>query len=127
MNDLVIMPFGKGSRRSPWLTTSKHRPFDVLLLAFHDPADLPDLDLNSPSYRVIVLKDFKWVMIHELFTKQPDWLRQYEYFFFIDDDIEMEVEAIAALFHMARKHNLLMTQPVLSRDSFKSWKVLRRK
>lgn len=127
MNDLLIMPFGKGSRRSPWLTTSAGRPYDVLLLVFHDPSEIPDLDLNSPHYRVLILRDFKWIMIHDLFTKHPEWLQRHEYFFFIDDDIEMAGDAIAALFHMARKQNLLMTQPVLSRDSFKSWKVLRRK
>lgn len=127
MKNLVIMPFGRDSRRSPWLGDSSGRAFDVLLLAYHDPAEMPDLDLRSPHYRVEVLGDFKWIMIQKLFALHPELCSSYEYFFFVDDDIEMESSGITDLFYLAKKYKLLMTQPVLSRDSFKSWKVLRRK
>lgn len=127
MNDVVIMPFGKKSIRSPWVFNSNQRNFDVLLLTYHAPEELPDLDMKSRHYRVLDMRDFKWVMIRKLFLQYPELIQQYEYFFFADDDIEIETRSISILFSLMRKYQLLMSQPVLSRDSFKSWRVLRRK
>lgn len=126
MKNLVVMPLGKDSIKSPWLLESKNRGFDVICLAYHDPGDL-SLDMQSPHYRVVVFKDFKWVMIRDLFHAEPELLNQYEHFLFLDDDIEITGDDILNLFWFAQTNHLQLTQPVLTRDSFKSWKVLRRK
>jgi hypothetical protein len=127
MKDVVIMPFGKKSIRSPWVFDSNQRDFDVLLLTYHAPEELPDLDMKSSHYRVLDMRDFKWIMIRKLFLQHPELVQQYEYFFFADDDIEIGKRNICILFSLMRKYQLLMSQPVLSGDSFKSWRVLRRK
>ncbi len=127
MRNIVIMPFGRSSRRSEWIFNSYDRPFDVLLLTYHPPAEIKDLNLDSTHYRVLNLQDFKWVMIHKLLVQNQDILNRYDYFFFVDDDIEISLANVENLFLLTNKYNLVMSQPVLSRDSYKSWRVLRKK
>jgi hypothetical protein len=127
MKQAVMVPFGRSSMWSSWIVNSANRPFDVVLLTYHEPASIKGLELNSPHYQVLDLHDFKWVMIQNLFTQSPEWLDKYDYFFFVDDDIEITEEGIISLFQLCRHHQLLLSQPVLTRDSYKSWRVLRKK
>lgn len=126
--NLVVVPYGNASLRSNWITDASARDFDVVLLFYHD--EIEDRQLLAPdqAFALHHLKDFKWVMIQNLLARvSPALLEQYEYFFFIDDDVAIETPMINTLFQWARDYDLKLTQPVLTRDSYKSWRALRAK
>ena len=125
MKNLVIVPFGNNSIESNWIFNEKDRDFDVILLFYHQQIQNPKLKQPTSAFKLFHLIDFKWVMISHFFEQQQTDLAQYEYFFFPDDDIEIEPQTIRQLFDFMQTYSLEMTQPVLSRGSFKSWKVLK--
>jgi Protein of unknown function (DUF707) len=125
--NLVVMPFGNASIESSWIFNNSNRNFDVILLFYHPSITNPKLLHPNSSFKIYELQDFKWVMIQKFFNQHPEYLVDYEYFFFPDDDIEIDLKTIHFLFKWTENYELSMSQPVLSRDSFKSWKVLRKK
>lgn len=122
--NLVIMPFGRKSLRSDWLTDTEGRDFDVVLLCYHD---LPgDPHVSHPALTSYQLNDFKWWMIADLFqSAAPGLLAQYDQFYFIDDDIETDKNAINFLFECFARSPFRLAQPAVTRDSFLTWKALR--
>lgn len=122
--NLVVMPFGRKSLRSPWLTETTGRNFDVVLMCYHDMPGDPHV--SHPALKSYQLNDFKWWMIADLFEKDaPELLEQYDNFYFIDDDIETDMEGINFLFDCFDSSPFRLAQPALTRDSFMSWKALR--
>jgi hypothetical protein len=125
--NLVIVPFGNNSIESSWVFDDTHRNFDVVVLFYHPQIKNPRLLSANPSFSLFHLADFKWIMIRQFFERNVSYLDTYDYFFFPDDDIEMDKGKIELLFQMMRHYSLHMTQPVLSKGSFKSWKILKQK
>lgn len=122
--NLLVMPFGRKSLRSSWLLDTAGRNFDVVLLCYHEMPGDPHL--GHPALRAFQLNDFKWWMIAELFTRAaPELAQQYEQFYFIDDDIETDKQAINFLFDCFGRSPFVLAQPGLTRDSHMSWDVLR--
>ncbi|MEO7579555.1 MAG: hypothetical protein ABIT83_18235 [Massilia sp.] len=122
--NLVVMPFGRKSLRSPWLTDTVERDFDVVLLCYHDMPGDPHV--GHTGLTAFQLNDFKWWMIADLFERAaPDLLTRYDNFYFIDDDIETDKQAINFLFDCFERAPVRLAQPALTRDSFMSWKALR--
>lgn len=122
--NLVIMPFGRKSLRSPWLIDTAGREFDVVLLCYHDMPG--DAHVDHPALTCYQLNDFKWWMIADLFERAaPGLMAQYEQFYFIDDDIETDKQAINFLFRCFADSPFVLAQPALTRDSYMSWKALR--
>ena len=122
--NLVIMPFGRKSLRSEWLLDTTNRDFDVVLLCYHELPDDPHV--SHPALTSYQLNDFKWWMIADLFERAaPGLAAQYENFYFIDDDIETDKEAINFLFDCFARSPFVLAQPALTRDSYMSWKALR--
>ena len=125
--NIVIAPCGNKAVlfRDGWLKYKEEKEFDLCLLFYHE-------EINDPSRYAGVdyffhLKDFKWIMIHELFTRiKPEWLEQYEYFYFLDDDIEMDTRGINDLFRLSAAFHSQVSCAALTRDSFCSWKMFRR-
>jgi hypothetical protein len=125
--NLVVMPFGNQSLESDWIFNTTARDFDVVLLFYHSSINNQRLTKDNPAYTLFELKDFKWLMIQNLFQQKPEYLSRYDYFFFPDDDIEIDLKTIRLLFSWIKEFDLKLSQPVLTRDSFKSWRVLRKK
>lgn len=125
--NLVIVPFGNNSIESSWIFDDADRSFDVVLHYYHKTITSEKLKVESHSFALYHLCDFKWIMAHDFFTRYPDYLNQYEYFFFPDDDIEIKKETIHYLFDLVSTYRLQMAQPVLLPGSFKSWKILKKK
>jgi hypothetical protein len=123
--NLVVMPFGRKSLRSTWLTDTANRHFDVVLLCYHEQPHDPVA--THPALTAYQLNDFKWWMIADLFNEAaPDLMARYDNFYFIDDDIETDKEAINFLFECFERSPFGLAQPALTHDSFMSWKALRR-
>jgi hypothetical protein len=122
--NLLVVPFGRKSLRSPWLIDSAGRDFDVVLLCYHEMPDDPYV--NHPALTAYQLNDFKWWMIADLLQDEaPGLMAQYDNFYFIDDDIETSKEAINFLFDCFERSPFRLAQPALTRDSCMSWKALR--
>ncbi len=124
--NIVIAPCGNKSYlfKDAWLKYQEEKTFDVCLLFYHE-------QVNDPARYAGVdyffhLKNFKYHMIHELLTQvKPEWLQQYEYFYFLDDDIEIDTRQINDLFSQTRALNGWICQAALSKDSFCSWPIFK--
>lgn len=56
---------------------------------------------------------YKMDMTYRYLHRYPELLEKYEYFFLMDDDIEMNTEEVNKLFRMMRKYDLKIAQPSL--------------
>jgi hypothetical protein len=67
-------------------------------------------------------------MIHELLTSlHPEWLSKYEYFYFLDDDIEIDTRQINQLFMLSRVFDVSISCAALTADSYCSWPMFKQK
>jgi hypothetical protein len=124
--NIVIAPCGNKARlfKERWLEHQKEKEFDLCLLFYHEQINDPSLYTDVDHF--FHLKDFKYLMLHNLLTSvKPEWLEQYEYFYFLDDDIEIGTREINRMFLLSRAFNSSISQASLTRDSFCSWKMFR--
>ncbi|HMR55755.1 MAG TPA: DUF707 domain-containing protein, partial [Cyclobacteriaceae bacterium] len=120
---LLVMPFGNGSLRSCWITDCTNRNFDVVLLGYHTISDKEII--TSTTVKVFHYHSYKWWMIQDFFAHQPEFLKNYTSFFFLDDDIEISALQITNLFECFNQLPIQLAQPSLTADSFMSWGTLR--
>lgn len=124
--NIVIAPCGNRAYlfRERWLQYRQEKEFDVCLLFYHDQINNPSLYEGIDFF--YQLKDFKYHMIHNLLTNiHPEWLDQYDYFYFLDDDIEMDTHEINRMFLLSRAFNGDICQASLTQDSFCSWPMFK--
>ena len=124
--NIIIAPCGNKSYlfKESWLREKGNKDFDVCLLFYHE-------QINNPAkYEEVEffyhLKGFKYFMLYELFTKiRPEWLDQYDYFYFLDDDIDIDTLQINKLFSLSKAFRCAISCASLSKDSFCSWPIFR--
>jgi hypothetical protein len=124
--NIVIAPCGNKSFlfRDAWLKQADQKEFDVCLLFYHEQINDPALYEGVDHF--FHLKGFKYKMLHDLLTiVKPEWLDQYDYFYFLDDDIDIDTLSINRLFLLSRAMGSWISQAALSRDSFCSWPMFR--
>jgi len=91
---------------------------------YHERIDNPQLYSEVDFF--YHLKDFKYHMIYHLLTDvHPEWLVQYDYFYFLDDDIDIDTRQINGMFALSHAFNISISQASLTKDSFCSWKMFR--
>ena len=56
---------------------------------------------------------YKMDMTYHYIHRHPEFLEKYDYFFLMDDDIEMSTEEVNKLFRMMREYDLKIAQPSL--------------
>lgn len=125
---LIIAPCGNESTlyKTSWLRDKETKIFDVCLLYYH--ATVKNEQAKNDVEYFFHLKDFKYLMIHQLLTQtKPDLLDSYDYFFFLDDDIEINTTDINKMFLLTAGLDLWISQPSLTHDSFCSWPILKSK
>jgi hypothetical protein len=123
--NLVVMPFGDNSLRNKWITNCANRNFDVVLLGYHTIID-PEI-LENTCTKVFHYHNYKWHMIQDFFIQHPQFLKDYQSFFFVDDDIEINLVQINNLFQCFNYLPIQLAQPSLTADSFMSWRSLQHK
>jgi hypothetical protein len=65
-------------------------------------------------------------MIHRLLTGiHPEWLQQYDHFYFLDDDIEIDTRQINQLFALSKAFGAHISCAALTKDSFCSWPIFK--
>ncbi len=124
--NIVIAPCGNKSIlfKNSWLDDKDNKQFDLCLLFYHD--EINDIEKYNDVDYFFHLKGFKYHMIYELLTKiHPEWLKQYDYFYFLDDDIEISTNAINELFSLSKTFNSSVSQAALTQDSFCSWPMFK--
>ncbi|WP_460556588.1 DUF707 domain-containing protein [Hymenobacter daeguensis] len=126
--NLVVAPCGNASTlfATDWLRNPAEKEFDVCLLFYHPVINEPALYEGVEHF--YHLKDFKYRMLHTLLTAEaPQLIDEYEYFFFLDDDIAMDTAAINRMFELSRTFGTAISQASLSHDSFCSWPIFKNK
>lgn len=126
VKNIVIAPCGNKSHlfREQWLKYKDEKEFDLCLLFYHEHIN------NEALYKEVDffyhLKDFKYHMLYNLLVNiHPEWLNEYDYFYFLDDDIEIDTHGINNMFVMSRAMNSAISQACLTQDSFCSWPIFK--
>jgi hypothetical protein len=125
--NIVIAPCGNKAYlfREKWLQYKDEKDFDLCLLFYHEQINNPGFYDDADYF--FHLKDFKYHMLHKLLVQEkPEWLQSYEYFYFLDDDIDIDTREINQMFYLSRAFRSAISQASLSRDSFCSWPMFRR-
>lgn len=126
MKNIVIAPCGNKSDMfyKHWLNQKEIKNFDLCLLFYHEEINDPGLYKDADYF--FHLKDFKYHMLHTLFTEvQPAWLQQYDYFYFLDDDIKIDTKHINKMFALSAVFDSWISQASLSENSYCSWPMFK--
>lgn len=110
--DLVFSSVGDNSRHRMWLKTKGKRNFDLWLCYFGDGHGYPDDAEFYFSRHGNKLQNF-----HHAYVNWRARVLGYEHVLLVDDDIEMQGDAINRLFELMKDHDLWEAQPSYSADS----------
>jgi hypothetical protein len=108
--NLVIAPAGDKSLHKEWLTGNPN--FELVLLYYGDDMEVAKSYTKDTPY-VYASKGFKWWLTKSFIEDNIEWVSQYEYIWFPDDDVRIDTESINNLFEIAKKYNLYICQPSL--------------
>ncbi|MGZ5286158.1 MAG: hypothetical protein ACXWV0_03495 [Flavisolibacter sp.] len=123
---IVIAPCGNKSYlfKEQWLKFKDQKEFDLCLMFYHAEINNPQLYEDADYF--FHLKDFKYHMLHTLLTRiKPEWINTYDYFYFLDDDIEIDTYGINEMFRLSHSFQSSISQASLSQDSFCSWPMFK--
>lgn len=126
--NIVIAPCGNKRQlfNQYWLQDADQKEFDLCILFYHETVEHPEV-FQSADY-FFHLKDYKYHMLHRLLTElKPEWLDSYDYFYFPDDDIEIDTLQINRMFALSKAMGAAISQASLSNDSFCSWPMFKQK
>jgi hypothetical protein len=124
--NIVIAPCGNKSYlfSESWLKYKNEKDFDVCLMFYHDIIEKPE-KYGEVDY-FFHLKGFKYHMLYQIFTTlHPEWLDKYDYFYFLDDDIEIDTRSINRLFSLSRLMKTEISCASLTQDSFCCWPIFK--
>jgi hypothetical protein len=108
--NLVIVPCGDNSLHSNWL--NENQDFDLALIYYGDSDEMFQKYQENAKFS-IRQKGQKWHLIHFLITKYEKELKDYEYFWFPDDDLDADYKKINVLFALNNDFKLSLSQPSL--------------
>nr|WP_321460986.1 hypothetical protein [uncultured Cohaesibacter sp.] len=63
-------------------------------------------------------KGGKWSGIYDFFVNFPELLREFDYFWFVDDDILADIEVVSKFFEIVSAHGFALAQPALTSQSY---------
>lgn len=106
-NNCVFIPTGDNSLHRQLL--QGEADFDLHLLIYDKSYNKW---CNDTAY-IGADSGFKMDMTYRYLQRHPEYLEHYEYFFLMDDDIEMSTEEVNKLFRYMRKYHLRIAQPSL--------------
>jgi hypothetical protein len=108
--NLVISPAGDKSLHKEWLNSKPN--FDLVLLYYGDDMEVAK-SYTQDTPHVYASKGFKWWLIKAFIEDNLEWISQYEYIWFPDDDLKIDTNNINNLFDIAKKYDLYICQPSL--------------
>ena len=116
-NYLLLACISEEDTLEPQKWLSKYANYDLIYLTYSRNIVFQKclISLNIPVYQAF---SGKWKNIKNFFEKYG--IGKYEYFWFPDPDLEIDVDSINRLFKIAEHHQLDLCQPALTHDSFHS-------
>lgn len=112
----IISAVGHDSLHRKW--KDKRNLYDLHLIVYDDSLE----KFRDDADYICQDKGYKLRLIYRYLQSNPWLLVKYDYFFFPDDDIDMDGSVIIALFEAMKKYQLDIAQPSLSRMSYFTWK-----
>jgi hypothetical protein len=113
--NLVLLRAGDTSIHPQWLNApGQQRNWDLIVNYFGDDPDI----FRGDDWLRIDSKGPKLPALHEFIRSHEQLIRQYEYVWLPDEDLECTCEAINRFFDVCREHRLTLAQPSLTPDSY---------
>ncbi len=116
---LLCVRLGAASAFEKWFDAEKPRSWDLLLSFYADAGS----DLSKRAEYVSVGGLSKFTAVKDMYLADRSIFDNYEYVWFLDDDIEIPFENVDAFFMAIAKLQLHLAQPSLTADSFCSFKA----
>lgn len=108
--NLVIATVGDNSLHKEWI---KEKPnFELVLLYYGDDKEIAKSYISDTPH-LYAAKGFKWWLIKSFIEDNLEWISQFDYIWFPDDDIEINTQNINKLFDLTKKYQLWLCQPAL--------------
>lgn len=115
--NLVFVPANENSMHLEWIPDA-HRDWQLFVNFYGDDSTRVR---NSPHEYFSQMKGWKYEVFYELCKSGR--LPEFDYIWMPDDDIETTWSDINRLFEYARRFDLQLAQPALTRDSHRSHKI----
>lgn len=103
----VLMPVGKESLHRQYLEGDAD--FDLHLMIYDGSYNKFQHDADF----ICCDAGYKMDMAYRYLHRHPELLEAYDYFFLVDDDIQMTTESVNRLFQLMRQYELKIAQPSL--------------
>ncbi len=111
IKNCVISAVGKNSLHKEWIKETSL--FDLHLVVYDDSIQ----NFRQDTSFVVNGKGYKFKLVYDYLTQNPEFINQYDYFFIPDDDIRMDSANIERLFEYMEEYDLMIAQSALS-DSY---------
>ena len=111
--NLVIVRAGNKSLHPNWLAGETPRNWDLVVNYFGDDPDI----YRAEDIRRIDSKGPKWPPLQALIEGNPQFLDDYDYVWFPDDDLEMAKADMNRFFDICKQNSLELAQPSLTARS----------
>jgi hypothetical protein len=108
--NLVIVCAGDLSLHNKWLDESKN--FDLAIIYYGNSDEIASQYENHSSF-FVKQKGHKWHMIKNFIKNNYNIIKNYNYFWFPDDDILSDVISVNSLFEINHNFKLSLSQPSL--------------
>lgn len=109
--NLVVCPAGDNSLHPNWINGNPE--FDLALLYYGNNDEILENYKNN-SKILIKKKSEKWHLIKFFIENNLEFIDNYDYIWFPDDDLDIKCEDINKLFDTHKKYNLKLSQPSVS-------------
>ena len=105
--NLIITPTGKESLYVNWLGPNDN--FDIIFLCYED--NNFHVELKNKGFNSFKVKGEKWGIIKTFLNDNGEFLKNYDLFWFPDDDLNIDSESINKLFDLHKKYDIYLSQP----------------
>ncbi len=112
--NLVVVRAGDSSLHPHWLAGEGGRNWDLAVSYFGDDPDLYKTD----DVTRIDGKGPKWQGLHDVFSKRPEFLTNYDYILLPDDDLMASKDDLNRLFDICKTYGLEIGHPTLTWNSY---------
>ena len=110
MDNLIISPVGDNSLHNSWMGDDAN--FDLVLLYYGDNENIAQSYLYYTPY-VYTAKGEKYHLLKSFIQSNLDFISNYEYIWFPDDDVSISTQNINKLFKIATQYELSISQPAM--------------
>ncbi len=104
----VISPVGKQSLHKNWI--GEDADYDLHLIVYDDSFE----NYKADSKYVIEDRGFKFKLLYRYLIKNQWILKKYDYFYFPDDDIDIDLNNVNKLFKYMKEYSLDIAQPAVA-------------